>query len=97
MVYCLRFEIPLAWKAQSYPREWNPFLSPPATLRAAVKVFEPASRREAQFILAPSPFQVHGKRFFFATEPVRSLCSISDSRMRFSLINRLDLYKVRIK
>jgi hypothetical protein len=54
--YCLRFETPPSWRARSpylyppgagwpsyIPRHWVPFLSPPMTRRAMVKVFESTS------------------------------------------------------
>jgi hypothetical protein len=56
IVYCLRFETPITWRARflylyppgtgwpSYPsRHWVPFLSPPTTCRVMVEVFEPTS------------------------------------------------------
>jgi hypothetical protein len=65
--YCLRFETPPTWRDRSpylyppgtgwpsyTPRHWVTFSSPPTTLRATVKVFEPASTRgvNCQLLLA---------------------------------------------
>jgi hypothetical protein len=57
--HCLRFETPPTWRSRSpylrvyplgtgwpgcTPRHWVLFSSPPTTLRATVKAFEPANR-----------------------------------------------------
>jgi hypothetical protein len=58
ILYCLRFETPLTWRARSpylhipgagwpsyTPRHWIPFSSPRTTRRSTVELFDPASTR----------------------------------------------------
>jgi hypothetical protein len=95
--YCLRFETPpyLYPPGTGYPsyttRYWVPFSSPPATRRAAVEVFDPASTREAHMssLLQTVPVitSLHGpyrKHRSCVAVPLLRSCLLGFPRDRYS-------------
>jgi hypothetical protein len=99
--YCLRFEIRPTWVSTSQylytlgtgwpsytPRHWVPFSSPPATRRATVEVFEPASTRESATIVLKLTSR-HGRR---RENTFRALYP-SNSSIIIEMCSRLPLQK----